>query len=76
MAYAKESITLIIYVYLYTPVEIYLCPQSKSGLIMAINMVSMIFDKISIIAKINFFNIYIIDDLAYDFTRYIFSYLI
>ena len=59
MAYAEESITLIIYVYLYTPVEIYLCPQSKSGLIMAINMVSMIFDKISITAKINFFNIYI-----------------
>jgi hypothetical protein len=54
MAYAKESITLIIYVYLYTPVEIYLCPQSKSGLTMANNMVSMIFDKISITAKINF----------------------
>ena len=41
-------------IYTPTPVEIYLCSQSKSGLTMANNMVSMIFDKISIAAKINF----------------------
>ena len=74
MAYAKESITLIIYVYLYTPVEIYLCSQSKSGLTMANNMVSMIFDKISIAAKINFWWSADIDDSTDRQFRYIFTF--
>lgn len=72
MTYAKESITLIICVNIHLLKFIYVL-QSKSGLTMAINMVSMIFDKITITAKINFFNIYIIDNLVYDLTRYIYS---